>query len=359
EFTTILGFEDQVAVMPSLVQPKRLGVLGSDGQSYRFLVKPKDDLRKDARLMEFNSMINRLLGADVETRRRKMHIRTYAVLPLNDTCGLIEWVPKTVGLRLILGKYYSNRGVSLAVRPILSLFLTLPIQLIVLLFAPRIKPVFHEWFLDTFPDPERWYAARKSYSVTLAVMSMIGYLVGLGDRHGENILFDSTNGEAVHVDLNCLFDKGKTFERPELVPFRLTQNLVAALGVTGVEGAFRRTCEETLRVIREHEASLMCVLETFVHDPLVEWGSNSKSSRTSVDVAGKRKGRGSRDAVQDNRARYDRAIKVLRTVEKKLQGEILHAGLNLSEKGQVDELIRQAVDPDNLSKMYIGWAAFL
>lgn len=29
----------------------------------------------------------------------------------------------------------------------------------------------------------------------------------LGDRHGENILFDSTTGDTVHVDFNCLFEK--------------------------------------------------------------------------------------------------------------------------------------------------------
>lgn len=62
----------------------------------------------------------------------------------------------------------------------------------------------------------------------------------LGDRHGENILFDGVTGDTVHVDLNCLFEKGKTFEIPERVPFRLTHNLVDALGVTGVEGGWRQ-----------------------------------------------------------------------------------------------------------------------
>lgn len=38
-------------------------------------------------------------------------------------------------------------------------------------------------------------------------MSMVGYILGLGDRHGENILFDSLTGECVHVDFNCLFNK--------------------------------------------------------------------------------------------------------------------------------------------------------
>lgn len=66
--------------------------------------------------------------------------------------------------------------------------------------------------------------------------------ISLGDRHGENILFDETNGQTLHVDFNCLFDKGLTFEKPEKVPFRLTHNMVDAMGVTGYEGTRKRTC---------------------------------------------------------------------------------------------------------------------
>ena len=29
----------------------------------------------------------------------------------------------------------------------------------------------------------------------------------LGDRHGENILFEEGTGGVLHVDFNCLFDK--------------------------------------------------------------------------------------------------------------------------------------------------------
>lgn len=38
-------------------------------------------------------------------------------------------------------------------------------------------------------------------------MSVVGYILGLGDRHGENILIDSTVGDCLHVDFNCLFNK--------------------------------------------------------------------------------------------------------------------------------------------------------
>ena len=82
---------------------------------------------------------------------------------------------------------------------------------ILLLFAeilPRFPSVFSEWFLSTFPDPQDWFSARLSYVRTTAVMSMVGFIVGLGDRHGENILFDAACGDAVHVDFSCLFNKG-------------------------------------------------------------------------------------------------------------------------------------------------------
>lgn len=39
----------------------QLGVNDSAGVLRHFLCKPKDDLRKDSRLMEFSSMVNRLL----------------------------------------------------------------------------------------------------------------------------------------------------------------------------------------------------------------------------------------------------------------------------------------------------------
>ena len=63
---------DEVEVMKSLARPKKLALRGSDGQIYMFLGKPKDDLRKDARLMDFNMIINKLLKANTESRRRQL-----------------------------------------------------------------------------------------------------------------------------------------------------------------------------------------------------------------------------------------------------------------------------------------------
>lgn len=206
-------------------------LLGSDGIERPFLCKPKDDLRKDARMMEFNAMVNRLLCKCSESRRRKLYIRTFAVIPLTEDCGMVEWVPHTRGLRQILQDIYISCGkfdrqkTNPQVKRIYDQCLgKMPEdEMLKNKILPMFPPAFHKWFLNMFSEPAAWFRARVAYAHTTAVWSMVGHIVGLGDRHGENILFDSTTGDCVHVDFSCLFDKGLQLEKPELVPFRLTQ----------------------------------------------------------------------------------------------------------------------------------------
>ena len=44
--------------------------------------------------------------------------------------------------------------------------------------------------------------------------------------------------------------QGLTLAQPEVVPFRLTQNMIDGYGVSGIEGVFRRTAEITLQARR-------------------------------------------------------------------------------------------------------------
>ncbi|KAG2462678.1 ATR kinase, partial [Polypterus senegalus] len=284
----ISGFDDTIEILASLQKPKKICLKGSDGKLYTMMCKPKDDLRKDCRLMEFNSLINKSLRKDAESRRRELHIRTYAVLPLNEECGIIEWVNNTSGLRQIVNKLYKEKGCYMTGKELRQCMLPKSAQLQEKLnifkevLLPRHPPVFHEWFLRTFLDPASWYSSRSAYCRSTAVMSMVGYILGLGDRHGENILFDSSTGECIHVDFNCLFNKGETFDVPEVVPFRLTHNMVHAMGPMGTEGLFRQACEVTLRLMRDQREPLMSVLKTFLHDPLVEWSKPLKGNLKSL-----------------------------------------------------------------------------
>ena len=119
-FKFTIGYGEEIEIMNSLQKPRKITLIGSDGKRYIFLCKPKDDLRKDGRLMEFNSMINRLLKKDPESRKRNLLVRTYAVIPLNEECGLIEWVPNCVPFRHILVKLYKQKGIFTPVIKIIT-----------------------------------------------------------------------------------------------------------------------------------------------------------------------------------------------------------------------------------------------
>lgn len=68
-----------------------------------------------------------------------------------------------------------------------------------------------------------WWSTTQTYSCSTAVMCMIGYIIGLGDRHLDNLLVEFSTGQVVHVDYNVCFEKGKSLRVPERVPFRMTE----------------------------------------------------------------------------------------------------------------------------------------
>lgn len=342
---TISAFLDEALVLASLQKPRKLSIRGSDGNVYGVLAKPKDDMRKDQRLMEFNTMINRFLKRDVDASKRRLYIRTYAVIPLNEECGLIEWVNNLKTFRDIILQLYKGKNISpnyTEIRNLLDEACSGPpgkVQIFSNKILKSFPPVFYEWFVESFPDPSAWFNARLRYTRSCAVMSIVGHVLGLGDRHGENILFEEDNGGTLHVDFNCLFDKGLTFEKPEYVPFRLTHNMVDAFGAYGYEGPFRRCCEITLTLLRGNQDTLMTILETFLHDPTTDFINAGKRKKQVAGVP-------------------NTPVEVLDGVRGKVRGMLPGESVPLSVGGYVEEMIRRATDDANLCRMYIGWCAF-
>ena len=118
-------------------------------------------------------------------------------------------------------------------------------------------------------NAEEWLRKRTNFTRSLATMSMVGYLLGLGDRHLSNLMMQRYSGKMVHIDFGDCFEVAMLRDKyPEKIPFRLTRVLVKAMEACGIEGNYRFTCENVLRVIRENRESLIAILEAFAWDPL-------------------------------------------------------------------------------------------
>ncbi|VDM60484.1 unnamed protein product [Angiostrongylus costaricensis] len=93
-----------------MLKPKRIALRGGDGRRYLIMCKPCDELRKDARFMDVNRMMNSLMRQNADARRRQLTVRTFSVIPLQDAGGIVEWLPNLVPYRGVLQPLFEEKG---------------------------------------------------------------------------------------------------------------------------------------------------------------------------------------------------------------------------------------------------------
>ncbi|KAF9625359.1 hypothetical protein IFM89_022141 [Coptis chinensis] len=428
-FPHFKGFGDSIMVMNGINAPKVVECFGSDGHKYRQLAKSgNDDLRQDAVMEQFFSLVNTFLQNHRDTWRRRLGIRTYKVstilkvkiweglknpckvqkllelflalsglgaktplvVPFTPSAGVLEWVDGTVPLGEYLlgslrnggahGRYGVGDWSFLKCREEMANAKDKckAFQKV----CENFRPVMHYFFLERFLQPANWFERRLCYARSVAASSMVGYIVGLGDRHSMNILIDQVTAEVVHIDLGVAFEQGLMLKTPERVPFRLTRDIIDGMGVTGVEGVFRRCCEETLSVMRMNKEALLTIIEVFIHDPLYKWalsplkalqlqkGDGYLSALGALELRclrmqlksplGKEPNDDFVSSLEDSQDVYEGnkdAARALMRVKQKLDG--YEEGEMRSVHGQVQQLIQDAIDPDRLCQMFPGWGSWL
>ncbi|WVZ71910.1 LOW QUALITY PROTEIN: hypothetical protein U9M48_020441, partial [Paspalum notatum var. saurae] len=257
----------------------------------------------------------------------------FLVVPFTPSAGVVEWVNGTVPLGEYLlgstktsgahGRYGIGDWTFLQCRE--YMMSEKDKRRAFLKICNNFRPVMHHFFLERFFLPADWFQSRLAYTRSVAASSMVGYIVGLGDRHSMNILIDQDTAEVVHIDLGVAFEQGLMLKTPERVPFRLTRDIIDGMGVTGVEGVFRRCCEKTLSVMRANKDALLTIIE------------ETDDTDSCLD-----------DSQETYEGNKDAARAILR-VKQKLDG--YEDGEMRSVQGQVQQLIQDAVDVDRLCQM--------
>lgn len=404
------AFDRELKIMQSKAKPKKVRVFAvpsrmaqrsslsdvgdrvdEDIGEMHFLVKKeaKGDLRKDSRVQDLNNVINRLFSSRGSTgpnrrQRLRLQLRTFSVVCLAEDCGILEWVPNTESLRSVISNTFNpqveatsihrrgNRLTNFNDADMRNTFLkcqdlyfkkgnlSLATKKFHELILQNYRPVMYWWFVQNFSSPHAWFEARSNFAMSTAVWSAVGHIIGLGDRHSENILIDTTCGECVHVDFDCIFDKGLLLPRPEVIPFRLTPNMVDALGPSGVDGMYTGALIEAMSTLRKNKDTLLSVLEPFLKDPVINLKS-SKSSEKYKDSA--------KDSIAKIEGRLNGVYNLKNPNKKNVKrqdrdgysnNEDDHANsTQLSVEGQVQKMIMEATSHENLVQVYIGWMPWI
>lgn len=140
-----------------------------------------------------------------------------------------------------------------------------------------------------------------------------------------------------------------------------------------------------VQVLRENQEALLTVVQVVLHDPLYRWqmtpikagrkqlnpvgeqdaaaaaGADAASPAVNAASAAGGGGGGSGAAIgpsSDGLGNADAERAVLR-VKQKLQGQDVEGGATLSVGAQVAAMMQAASDPENLCRMYRGWAPWV
>uniref|UniRef100_A0A0K0DB02 non-specific serine/threonine protein kinase n=1 Tax=Angiostrongylus cantonensis TaxID=6313 RepID=A0A0K0DB02_ANGCA len=330
-----------------LSSPKVLRAKGSDGKWYKLIWK-NEDVRQDC-------LVEQLFSVVISNLR--MSLATYGdfdfliqVIPLNSKCGIIEFCQGTISLKELLcgldlagglhAKAEPRDKKALQIRTILKDVAKMPVNQASM--CHRVFEIYwtcRHFFYHHCRSVNQWTSMIDNYRRSLAQWSIATYVVGLGDRHLSNILFEIDTCKLVHIDLGMILEYSKrTLPIPERVPFRLTRDLLDPILIEGIGGRLLEEAVCAMQLLRENNSKVILGLasvllrETITNFEEVESNNGDRPSFVSETAIAR---------LRDKLSGTDDTF---------VQQDVQH---------QVRRLFTEATNVDNISRMFIGWMGFV
>ncbi|XP_025160252.1 DNA-dependent protein kinase catalytic subunit isoform X2 [Harpegnathos saltator] len=400
----IARIEPIVEVMHSLRKPIRISMIGENGREYKFLVKFGEDLTVDHGLQQLYTTMNRTLFNDAACRQRRLMIDTYEVIPLSRSFGLIQWIEDTKSLdnlvSFTLSELESNqcddnranytkwiKGAAPLSTRISDQYTaatakysrTEVVTKMKQLISNTKQTALRDTFMAISPSLESFVTLRRNFVASYATMCVAHWIAGIGDRHLENILVVVSSGRCLGIDFGRAFDSSLRIPVPELVPFRLTPQILELMRPFTEKHLFGTIMTHVVRALRNDKGPILACMNIFTHEPI------NRSSINDEDTA-----------INNLKESTFYFKDIIMTVEKKLSGihpsyitlkqlkrmhkdeyftryEAIITGKDesiiqaralvqddcLTVTEQVNCLLDQATDLNILGRMYVKWHPWL
>ncbi|KAK1320919.1 hypothetical protein QJS10_CPA03g00525 [Acorus calamus] len=202
------------SIFKSALHPLRLTFRTASGGICKVIFKKGDDIRQDQLVVQMVSLMDRLLKLE----NLDLHLTPYRVLATGPDEGMLEFIPSS-SLAQILSEHRS-----------------------IVTYLQKFHPDEDGPFGITATCLETFIKSCAGYSV-------ITYILGIGDRHLDNLLLRD-DGRLFHVDFGFILGRDP---KPFPPPMKLCKEMVEAMG--GAESQyytrFKSYCCEAYNILRK------------------------------------------------------------------------------------------------------------
>lgn len=212
------------------------------------IFKIGDDLRQDQLALQLISIMDSIFLS----HQLDLKLTVYRILPTSPTSGFAEFVPDSYAISAVLEA--NNHSI--------------------LEFLRRNN-------FDVHAENNISPAAMETYIRSCAGYCVMTFVLGVGDRHLDNIMLKST-GEVFHIDFGFMFGRDP---KPFPPPFRLTPEMVAAMGGMHHKNfeAFMSYAARAFNILRSSSSILLGALELMIGAGIPDMRDNQRAAIAEVE----------------------------------------------------------------------------
>ncbi|MCJ1383609.1 Phosphatidylinositol (PI) 3-kinase [Xylographa soralifera] len=186
-------YPEESNVFKSSLFPLFISFKTSEGKKYPIIFKTGDDLRQDQLVLQIISLMDRLLRKE----NLDLKLSAYRILATSASAGAVQFVP-SITLGAAQSKYTGNYILT--------------------------------YLRTNNPDKKAELGVRKeamdTYIKSCAGYCVVTYLLGVGDRHLDNLLL-APDGHFFHIDFGYILGRDP---KPMPPPIKLSKEMVDAMG---------------------------------------------------------------------------------------------------------------------------------
>uniref|UniRef100_A0A1A8VGB4 phosphatidylinositol-4,5-bisphosphate 3-kinase n=1 Tax=Nothobranchius furzeri TaxID=105023 RepID=A0A1A8VGB4_NOTFU len=254
------------------------------GDALGIIFKNGDDLRQDMLTLQ----ILRLMDLLWKESNLDLRIVPYGCLATGDRAGLIEVVSSADTIANI---QLTSSNVAAA--------------------AAFNKDALLNWLKER-NSGDALDRAIEEFTLSCAGYCVATYVLGIGDRHSDNIMVRST-GQLFHIDFGHILGnfKSKFGIKRERVPFILTHDFIHVIqegktGNTEKFGSFRKYCEEAYLILRRNGNLFITLFALMLTAGLPELTSVKDIQYLKDSLA---LGKNDDEALKQFRQKFDEALR--------------------------------------------------